>query len=387
MTSLAPDALFGSAALSRLERRLGFPGRDSSHFRRAVALLCIGWVPLLTLASLQEGLLPGTSLRSFLMDIGVHCRALIAAPVLILAEAICVPQLSSTCRHFVTAGLVDEAHRVGFEAAQASTRRLEASRWARVCLVLLAYALVYWLAVATRSLVPSWQLAPQSAIAPYSPAGWWHVLVTSPALMVLVLTWFYRLGLWGRLLWKLSRLGLRLTPAHPDRAGGLQFVVYSIRAFAWVGFAVCTVVAGAIANDVLLHGLDLNRLRNAAIGMLGFVVVVFGAPVLVFARPLASARFQGIQEYGALANGVGRRFEEKWLRRPNHDESVLVTQDFSAVADLYETVAKVYAMKILLIDPPTMLMFAGMSLLPLGVVGLFSLPLELVRSVIADLFF
>jgi len=121
--------------------------------------------------------------------------------------------------------------------------------------------------------------------------------------------------------------------------------------------------------------------------MLGFVVLVFGAPVLVFARPLASARFQGIQQYGALANAMGRRFEDKWLRRPSCDESALGAQDFSAVNDLYESVAKVYAMKVLLIDPPTMLLFAGMSLLPLGVVGLFSLPLEMIRSVLANLFF
>ena len=56
-------------------------------------------------------------------------------------------------------------------------------------------------------------------------------------LLLLGLGWLWRLYLWGRFLWQLSRLDLRLVPAHPDQTAGLKFVGYAVRAFALLGFA------------------------------------------------------------------------------------------------------------------------------------------------------
>jgi hypothetical protein len=387
MTTHFPDALFGNARLSSFERKLGFSGRDSNHRQRALALVFVGWVPLLVLASVQEGLFRGTSSYSFLTDVGVHCRALVAAPVLVLAEATCFPHLAATCRHFWSSGLISEAERPRFDAACESTMRLEASRWTRLAVAVSTYALVFWLVSATHSRVPAWQHTGSGENLRFSLGGWWHALVTLPALVALVLTWLWRLVLWGRLMFRVSRLELRLVPAHPDAAGGIQFVVFAIRSFSPVGFALGTILAGALANDALLHGADLARLRSAAVGMLVFVLLVFAAPALAFAQPLTSARLLGIRRYGRLAIGVGRTFEHKWLDRAGYDDSALDALDFSAMGDLYATVSNVYRMKLVLIDPPTMAVFAGVSLLPLGFVAVASLPIEVVRTAIANLLF
>jgi hypothetical protein len=387
MTTHFPDVLFGNAELSSLERKLGFSGRDSSHRRRVLALVCIGWVPLLALASFQEALFPGTSLYSFSTDVGLHCRALLAAPVLVLAEVTCFPHLAATCRHFCSTGLISEADRSRFDAICESAMSLEASRWTRLCVAALTYALVFWLVSSTHYRVPAWQHAGAGDTLRFTPGGWWHALVTLPALVALVLTWLWRLILWGRLMFQVAWLELRLVPAHPDAVGGIRFVVLAVRSFSPVGFAVGTIVAGALANDALLHGADLARLRTAAVGMLVFVLLVFAPPVLAFARPLTAARLRGIRLYGTLAIGVGRHFEQRWLGKTGYDDAVLKTLDFSAMNNLYATVSKVYDMKLVLVDTPAMATFAGVSLLPLAFVGVLSLPIEVVRSTIANLLF
>jgi hypothetical protein len=90
---------------------------------------------------------------------------------------------------------------------------------------------------------------------PLSLAGWWHVVVSVPWLLVLFFGWLWRILVWGRFLWLMSRLDLQLIAAHPDLAGGLMFVGTSIRVYATLSFALATVVAGGVANRVIHQGL------------------------------------------------------------------------------------------------------------------------------------
>ncbi len=67
----------------------------------------------------------------------------------------------------------------------------------------------------------------------FSLAGWWHLLVSLPLLLILFFGWIWRLALWARFLFLMSRLNLRLIPAHPDNVGGLkicQFVTSRLSA-------------------------------------------------------------------------------------------------------------------------------------------------------------
>ena len=54
-----------------------------------------------------------------------------------------------------------------------------------------------------------------------SLAGWWMGLVSLPVLQFLLLRWYFRLFIWARFLWQMSRIELRFMPTHPDRCGGL----------------------------------------------------------------------------------------------------------------------------------------------------------------------
>src|SRR5262249_10489818 len=76
--------------------------------RRAVLFVLIGWAPLIVLALLQGALAGTGDAASILREAGVHARYLIAVPFLVLADAVCAPQLDAIKRHLVESGIVPE---------------------------------------------------------------------------------------------------------------------------------------------------------------------------------------------------------------------------------------------------------------------------------------
>ena len=55
-------------------------------------------------------------------------------------------------------------------------------------------------------------------------AGSWYWTVCLPLFRFLMFRWIWRLLLWWRFLWKVSRLDLHLVPTHPDNATGLGYL-------------------------------------------------------------------------------------------------------------------------------------------------------------------
>jgi hypothetical protein len=71
--------------------------------------------------------------------------------------------------------------------------------------------------------------------------AYWYALVALPIFQFLIFRWIYRMAVWSRILWKVSRLNLLLTPTHPDAAGGLAFVGKSLISFGVILFALSAV--------------------------------------------------------------------------------------------------------------------------------------------------
>jgi hypothetical protein len=381
------DSLFYGGPPLRLEERLRIcRHRDSRVLRRAAVVALLGWVPLVVIAALQPLVFPGGGLSSLARDIPVHCRSLIAAPLFILAEAACTVRLAAMAQHFVQAGLVRERDLPQFESAKLSTRRLRDSPLAEAIVVVLAYAVVGAL-IYSGVVTPEWHRGVAGPLGPFSLAGWWNALVSLPLLLVLFMGWLWRVFLWGRFLWLMARLDLALVPSHPDLAGGLKFVSYSIRAFAPVGLAMGVVVAGAVANGVFMRGHALLTYRPAAIALAVFVTLAFCAPVTVFATKLRQTWTKGVFQYGAIASGLGREFERKWLTGKPVTEAALSVSDFSEVTDLYQVVGNVYEMRFVPIELRSVLQLVGMTLLPLVPVVLLSLPLDVIVKTVTRLLF
>jgi hypothetical protein len=350
----------------------------------------ITWVPLVVLTAVQFLVLGDESARSFFSDFAVNARFLIALPALILAEAECVPRLGRIVSHFRESGLVVEADQTRFEAAVSSTRRLLASSVGDLVMLLLVYiGVVAVVLYFSPNAVMPWHRSGATSGFRLSLAGWWHALVSLPVFLIIFLGWLWRLALWTRFLFLMSRLDLQLIPGHPDGVGGLKFVTTSLRGFRLISFGLGAVVAGSLANRQVHQGAQLLDFKNFVIGLMVFLVVLFAGPLTIFLKKLRETKKRGIFEYGALARTVGTRFEAKWLLPMGEvDQSALEVQDFSATTDLYSVVNNVYAMREV---PFTLKDLIGpigvMAILPFIPLALLAMPLEVILRGVVKLLF
>src|SRR5215475_2190404 len=370
------DLLYGGPPHG-LQRSLGLikPG-DPMIARRAELVVLVGWVPLVVLAIAQSIILRNQTAKSFFSDFAVYARSLIAAPLFILAEADCLPRLDRVARHFLVAGLITEPDRARFDDAVSSTRRLLGSSLAELIVALLAYGLVTTLMInVPPDELPSWYWL-KSGYQGLSLAGWWNALVSVPLFILLFFGWLWRVFLWARFLWLMSRLDLRLIPSHPDHAGGLMFVGDSLRAFWLVSFALGAIVAGQVANRITLYGESLATFKHIVMGLVVFVLILFVGPLTLFIGKLREAKRRGDFAYGTLATEVGRQFERDWLNRERGaNEEGPNKQDFSLHSNIYSVVANVYGMKDFPFGLRSLGLLIAVTLLPFVPVALMVMPI------------
>jgi hypothetical protein len=382
------DELFDGGPPLRMQRQLGLVKPQERRIPQRVTLtILIAWVPLAALTAAQFVIFRDETAKSFFSDIAVHARFLIAAPVLILAEGDCIHRLGRVARNFLDAGFVTEKDRSCYDAAAASTRRLLNSKAVEFVTVLLAYILIgLFLHYVPPDTLPAWNQQGGGSAPRLSPAGWWHRLVSLPLLLVLILGWLWRVFLWGRFLWLMQRLELRLIPGHPDHVGGLKFVSTSMRGFRLIAFALGAIAAGSAANLALHYNASPLAFKNVAIGVVVLVVVLAAGPPTVFVKKLRKAKRRGIFHYGTLAHAVGDTFERKWLdRAPAVDESALEVGDFSATTDLYAVVANVYEMKDVPYSWRNLANLVLAALMPFVPVALMAVPLKDILEALAKL--
>src|SRR5215813_1290212 len=364
----------------RLQRSLGLikPG-DPMIARRAELVVLVGWVPLVVLAIAQSIILRNQRAKSFFSDFAVYARSLIAAPLFILAEADCLPRLDRVARHFLVAGLITEPDRARFDDAVSSTRRLLGSGLAELIVALLAYGLVTTLMIDVQpDELPSWYWL-KSGYQGLSLAGWWNALVSVPLFILLFFGWLWRVFLWARFLWLMTRLDLRLIPGHPDHAGGLMFIGNSLRAFWLVSFALGAVVAGQVANRITLYGESLATFKHIVIGLVVFALILFVGPLTLFIGKLRETRRRGDFEYGALAGEVGRQFERDLLYSERGVcEEGPNAPDFSSAANICGIVANVYEMKDFPFGLRNLGLLIAVALLPFVPVALMVLPVNVI---------
>src|SRR6266705_2184368 len=85
----------------------------------------------------------------------------------------------------------------------------------------------HYMALATAT----WYATPTAEGSKLSLAGIWYGYLSLPLFQFLLLRWYFRLFIWTRFLWQVSRIELSLVPTHPDRVGGLGFLTRTVYAF------------------------------------------------------------------------------------------------------------------------------------------------------------
>jgi len=161
---------------------------------------------------------------------------------------------------FVKRGLLPDGGRWRFDAAIAAAMRLRNSVLAEVLLIAIVYGLgvlFIWRRHAAMD-VPTWYGMTVTGKLQPTLAGWWLGCVSLPLVQFILLRWYFRLLIWTRFLWQVSRIDLRLVPIHPDRAGGLGFLSTVTYAFAPLLAGQGVLLAGVMANKIFYAGAKLS---------------------------------------------------------------------------------------------------------------------------------
>jgi hypothetical protein len=212
--------------------------------------------------------------------------------------------------------------------------------------------------------------------------------VSLPIFQFLLLRWYFRLFIWARFLWQVSRLRLSLIPTHPDRLGGLGFLSNTAYAFEVLLLAHGAMLASQIANRIFFAGARLPDFKlEIAVVAVFLLCLVFG-PLLVFAPQLARAKRTGLNEYGTLAERYVRDFDVKWLRggAPG-DEQLVGSGDIQSLADLSNSFEVVRTMRLAPVTRDALLQLTASVLVPLVPLLLTMMPLEALLQKLLGLVF
>jgi hypothetical protein len=345
--------------------------------RRIVVLTTVAWVPLLILSAVEGHAWGGVDLP-FFRDVELHVRLLVAVPLLLLAELVVHRRVRAIVQQFLDRNLIPDSDLPRFHGAVASAMRLRNSVWAEVALIALVYIVGVGIVWRTQTLdVASWHGAPVDGIWRPSLAGWWLGLVSLPLFQFLLLRWYFRIFIWARFLWQVSRIPLRLIPAHPDHVGGMSFVGSVGYAFSAFLLAQGSVLAGLMANRIFYGGAKLPDFKVELIGLVSLMLLALLGPLLVFTRQLEAAKRVGVREHGLLAERYVREYDRKWLRGgAPPDEPLLGSADIQSLADLGNSFASVKEMRWIPFTVTTVFQLAVTTLLPVVPLLLTMISLE-----------
>ena len=347
--------------------------------RRVIAIALLAWLPLLVLSLLEGRALGGSVAVPFLLDVEVHIRNLVALPLLVGAELVVHRRMRSVVQVFLERRLIPDSAMPRFEAAIASAMRLRNSVLAEVLLIAFVYGvgiLIVWRQYMALHAV-TWYATPSAGDSTLTLAGIWYGYVSLPLFQFLLVRWYFRLFIWARFLWQVSRIALNLVPTHPDRLGGLGFLAATVHAFTLLAVAHGAILAGPIANRIFYLGAGLLEFKVEIAVLLGFVLAVVLTPMLMFAPQLAQAKRTGLREYGTLAERYVREFDAKWLRGgASAGEALVGSADLQSLADLGNSYEVVKTIRPVPVTKEMVLQLAAATLAPMVPLALTMMPLE-----------
>ncbi|HEX2611151.1 MAG TPA: hypothetical protein VHK68_09080 [Gemmatimonadales bacterium] len=374
-------SLFVGGPLFQILRRAHLTDDALGMIRRRViviSLLC--WLPLAVMSAFEGHLLDAGLSVPFLKDVGMHVRFLVALPLLIGAEFVVHQRMRLLVPQFIERDLIPKAASRRFEAAIASALRLRNSVSAEVIIVAIVYGvgiLVVWRQYAALETL-TWYATPSETGSKPSLAGAWLSYVSLPVFQFVLLRWYFRLFIWTRFLWHVSRIDLNLIPTHPDRTGGLLFLSTAVYALVPVLFAHGTILAGHIADRIFFVGATLLDFKLEIVGLVVLLILVVLGPLLLFGSQLTTAKLIGLREYGALAQRYVRQFDRKWLRGTASpgEEPLLGSADIQSLADLSHSFEIVKSMNLVPFTKETVLQVGVTAIVPIAPLVLTLIPLE-----------
>ncbi len=364
--------------LYQLLRKAHLDDDVTSHLKRRILVICgILWLPLALLCALQGTLFGGVEV-AFFRDVETHARFLVAAPLMIVAEFVVHLRIRGIVMQFLERKLIPEAAMERFRKAITNAMAWRNSLPAELAIIAVVLPLGYYIRTRVLALETStWYAAAGEGGANLTLSGLWFSWVSNPLLQFLMLRWMFRIVIWARLLWQVSRIELDLMPTHPDRNGGLGFLGGSAFAFSPLLAAFSTLSAGLVASRIFNEGASLADFKMEIVGLVTIGLVLVLGPLTAFAPQILAAKRRGKREYGAFAANYSREFDRRWLRSPEHDDAELLgTGDIQSLADLDNAYAIIKDMRAVPFSRELLVQLIGATLAPFAPLVLTMIPFE-----------
>lgn len=351
----------------RLGCRLGLVRDRSNTVRFGIAIAASLWLTGLLLAVIE-----GQAGRLLSVEcLSAHTRLLVAIPLAFLCEAWFDPRATDFLVSLVRTRVIDESSE---RVLKAEIERLERWRdsWIPELGLLIVIVLVTlfgpraYLAASfsthelSRSVVP-W-------------VGHWYWIVCMPVFRFIVLRWVLHLALWTHLLWRVSRMRLRMTPTHADLMGGLGSLEVAQVHLTPLVFAISAVQSATLAEEVYFGRTGFEAVYIAAASILFLQTVLFLSPLLLFSKQMWNCKVTGLADYSAYSSRYSREFEKKWIRDGSDSaQDLLGTPDVQSLADLSTGQDNVTSMRVVPVSlrgVRAILLAAVLPLLPLTLLKL-----------------
>ena len=347
--------------------------------RRMLAIAGIAWLPLLVLALVEGRAWGGDTAVPFIKDVEVHVRFLVAVPLLIAAELLVHMRLRPVAGEFLVRGLVPEESIARFRECLQSAFRLRNSVAAEIAMIAIVYGVgvpFVWRHYAGLE-VGTWYAQQTPAGPSLGAAGMWYAFVSVPLFQFLLLRWYFRLAIWTRFLWQVSRIPLNVSAMHGDRSGGLGFLNGTVYAFAPLLMAHGALLAGVVANRIFYTGATLMDARIEIAVVVVFLLALVLLPLLVFAPQINEAKRRASRIYGRLTQRYVRDFETKWLPEgmPARD-TPLGASDIQSLSDMNNALDAVRATRTIPVTREAIVKLGIVTLAPLAPLLLTVIPAE-----------
>lgn len=358
-------------------------GKTSQVSLSMKALLVVGicWVPLAIYSLINNSFWTGSISNSFITHQDTQVRFLVALPIFILSVRVIGKRLEKILKQFTEAGMLPKDQMPHYEALIVKSNKLLISGWPDLIILVICYiqvSVVLYFEQLTPEIL-SWQVNVINGEPFLNFAGKWNLLFSRPLVIFLLYKWLFRIFVWGNLLRKIAKIPLKLYTIHPDLVGGLGFLGYSIRYFSPVAFGISALIAGKMADFMLIEDSHLSDFRIPFISYMVFITLLFVIPLLSFTKQLTSAREEAIFNNYDFANGIYRELKPRISKNYEKvQEDDLKSAEFGTVNDFNSLMTNTLKMR--------SLTFSLYDILPIWVAAILPyIPVILLEIPIAEL--
>lgn len=351
-------------------------------YKRRILLICLfAWLPLLILA-IFNGVAFGGVKVPFICDIDAHVRFLISLALLLYAEVIAHERLQVIVQQFLKCNIISLNDRKRFNSIITSATRFANFVPVEIFLIVFVIAAGHWISEKYFPFSAStWYASKVNGIVQYTPAGYWYAFVSLPLFQFILLRWYYRMAIWYRFLWQISRLRLELNSLHPDRAGGIGFLADSVYAFEPLLLAHSVLLAGMIFNRIWNAGATLSQFQSDIISIMVFLIILPLAPMVFFLFPMLRTKRTGTLAYDVVANRYVNSFYQKWVgSKSKSNEDLLGTPDIQSLADLTNSFDVSLRMRVIPFGRQSVISIVILTAFPLFPLIFTIMPLEKIIS-------